>query len=181
MIAPFLPVIAPSLPVQNFHCAVFAELRHVFYIAPFLWTCAWFFCRLGMRPKFWIHESLGMQRDVAPLRNKSLVLWTETELLHWPGEENWGGNFFKLTLAFDLPNLSSRAVQFSKTFVVRLDVFYMWGPAFQNGFNTCSGFCMSIFHQWCSNFSKHFVPGTNPRLSSPTHSSHGILRPGRLR
>ena len=60
MIAPFLPVIAPSLPVQNFHCAVFVELRHVFYIAPFLWTCAWFFCRLGMRPKFWIHESLGM-------------------------------------------------------------------------------------------------------------------------
>ena len=60
MIAPFLPVIAPSLPVQNFHCAVFAELRHVFYIAPFLWTCAWFFCRLGMRPKFWIHESLGI-------------------------------------------------------------------------------------------------------------------------
>ena len=60
MIAPFLPVIAPSLPVQNFHCAVFVELRHVFYIAPFLWTCAWFFCRLGMRPKFWIHESLGI-------------------------------------------------------------------------------------------------------------------------
>ena len=134
MIAPFLPVIAPSLPVQNFHCAVFAELRHVFYIAPFLWTCAWFFCRLGMRPKFWIHESLGMQRDVAPLRNKSLVLWTETELLHWPGEENWGGNFFKLTLAFDLPNLSSRAVQFSKTFVVRLDVFYMWGASFSERF-----------------------------------------------
>ena len=62
MIAPFLPVIAPSLPVQNFHCAVFVELRHVFYIAPFLWTCAWFFCRLGMRPKFWIHESLGIYR-----------------------------------------------------------------------------------------------------------------------
>ena len=60
MIAPFLPVIAPSLPVQNFHCAVFVELRHVFYIAPFLWTCAWFFCRLGMRLKFWIHESLGI-------------------------------------------------------------------------------------------------------------------------
>ena len=40
MIAPFVPVIAPSLPVQNFHCAVFVELRHVFYIAPFLWTCA---------------------------------------------------------------------------------------------------------------------------------------------
>ena len=62
MIAPFLPVIAPSLPVQNFHCAVFVELRHVFYIAPFLWTCAWFFCRLGMRPKFWIHESLGIYK-----------------------------------------------------------------------------------------------------------------------
>ena len=60
MIAPFLPVIAPSLPVQNFHCAVFVELRHVFYIAPFLWTCAWYFCRLGMRPKFCIHESLGI-------------------------------------------------------------------------------------------------------------------------
>ena len=64
MIAPFLPVIAPSLPVQNFHCAVFVELRHVFYIAPFLWTCAWFFCRLGMRPKFWIHESLGIYRYI---------------------------------------------------------------------------------------------------------------------
>ena len=72
MIAPFLPVIAPSLPVQNFHCAVFVELRHVFYIAPFLWTCAWFFCRLGMRPKFWIHESLGI--DVATLLDVNLIL-----------------------------------------------------------------------------------------------------------
>lgn len=72
MIAPFLPVIAPSLPVQNFHCAVFVELRHVFYIAPFLWTCAWFFCRLGMRPKFWIHESLGMWKH---LMAKVAGLW----------------------------------------------------------------------------------------------------------
>jgi len=52
MIAPFLSVIVPSLPVQNFHCAVFVELCDVFYIAPFLWTCALFFCRLGMRQKF---------------------------------------------------------------------------------------------------------------------------------
>ena len=59
MTAPFLPVIAPSLSVQNFDCAVFVELRHVFYIALFLRTCAWFSCSLGMRPKFWIHESLG--------------------------------------------------------------------------------------------------------------------------
>ena len=60
MIAPFLSVIVPSLPVQNFHCAVFVELCDVFYIAPFLWTCALFCCRLGMRQNFWIHESLSI-------------------------------------------------------------------------------------------------------------------------
>ena len=100
------------------------------------------------------HDScIDMQRDVAPLRNKSLVLWTETELLHWPGEENWGGNFFKLTLAFDLPNLSSRVVQFSKTFVVRLDAFYMYvGASFSEGFQHLQRFLHvnlpSMVNQW---------------------------------
>ena len=83
MIAPFLPVIAPSLPVQNFHCAVFVELRHVFYIAPFLWTCAWFFCRLGMRPKFWIHESLGIPaQQVMPGEDKGGPPWLNLVFPH---------------------------------------------------------------------------------------------------
>ena len=30
MTAPFLPVISRFLPVQNFHCAVFVELRQCF-------------------------------------------------------------------------------------------------------------------------------------------------------
>ena len=48
--APFLPMTAPFLPV------IAPPLRGRISIAPFLWTCAWLFCRLGMRPKFWIHE-----------------------------------------------------------------------------------------------------------------------------
>ena len=88
MIAPFLPVIAPSLPVQNFHCAVFVELRHVFYIAPFLWTCAWFFCRLGMRPKFWIHESLGIYTVYMALSEngvypKIAIFRGKMMIMHW--------------------------------------------------------------------------------------------------
>ena len=51
IIAPLLPVIAPFLPVQNFHCAVFVELHCVFYIAPFLLTCACFFLQFGNAPK----------------------------------------------------------------------------------------------------------------------------------